>query len=1408
MADAAPSGDAAAAIEDLRAALSRAEMTTEDRGLLAAEIAELLASRYETRVAAGSLDAAKDDLREIVSLLDIALSSLGPDHPHHPGLAAMAGSASYELWTTSSEPGARDRAIDCFRIAASQMPDADPGLPAVLAQLALLFGSRSEEAGSVRLRVADLNAAIGYARRGLALAETQHPAGPPPESPDIDVVAELHRVAGLALADRFQTARHDLAPDDTAGIAAARADRDEAAAHLDSAAGLLSPDDQDWPSIASTRGQLLHDRYTDEWPGAAAPDPADLGQALSLLQAAAEREPAPLTLLYLVLALADRAADSEEVAVLDELISRGEQLLAHPDASPDDAPTLHDLVGEALAERAAQVPSGAHADLTGAIAHWEAELALLAADDPGRALVQAQLARAYTSRLAGDASRYDEVDRMTSHAVASWRSLPADDDLLVEVGLYAVAGLHERLRRPTQSFDRSAADTALEILLRLEPRVSDDPELHLIVAVELGHFFVGRGQATGNAADLTAAQPWVTQALAAMPADAARFAEERQTLASSLFTLAALGMSLGHLEHAIRLLRVQVEQATADVGIRAMTRSALGLAYVQLASYTQDGRDLETGIDHLRAAFDATPAGDAHRLAVAWNLGSALLTRFMSVGDRQDRDAARFYLNVLDDIGASPAADLAAGDSIADLEVTRTAMRGLLRLAEGLDGDPAALDDAARGLRSAVSMLPAEHPYQHRLRGDLGLALAMRASLTGDRLGHKQAADELMAALAAMPQDDMMRPFLLMRAGAVMASAAAADRDSRRLRAAIDYLTTALSQTGQRFGGRARLVATLGTAWEQLHRLTGDPDALEAAAHWLNMACDDLSRQQHPEHAACLMRLAHVRHAQGRLADAGEHGLAALRARGREVLLQTGTSRGLRSAGLAAAEAVDVAEWWLGQGRTEEAVAALELGRGLLLHAATSTASVADLLTLAGHADLAAQWRDGQAVPRPSPWDLGTDGSAYAGGLLAGEETPDLPSDLRARALAALSGGYLERLLAPPRPADIATALKATRADVLVYLLEARNGQPGRAIAVRAVPAARADGAAAEAPELITLPPARGDGTLDEFLAARAGASLRADRGGAEDVLRRVCTWAWDSVVSHLLDWAAAAGRSPVRVVLVPVGKLSVVPWHAACTDAGRYACAEAVISYAASARQLIDVSRRGMRDVGERPVIVGNPALDLAYAGVEAQAIRDRLYPHAVYLGHAAPAFGRPADGQAEPEDVLRQLPSDTEAGASMIHLACHAVAVGTDPGRSHLVLAERRHLPLELVLRRASGRQETVPGGLVCLAACESDLASGHYDEALTLATAFLAAGAATVVGTRWEVPEGRTALLMFMFHHFLAEAGESPRDALRRAQLWMLDPRRVPPTGMPAHLAADAERADLADLTAWGAVTHQGR
>ena len=150
----------------------------------------------------------------------------------------------------------------------------------------------------------------------------------------------------------------------------------------------------------------------------------------------------------------------------------------------------------------------------------------------------------------------------------------------------------------------------------------------------------------------------------------------------------------------------------------------------------------------------------------------------------------------------------------------------------------------------------------------------------------------------------------------------------------------------------------------------------------------------------------------------------------------------------------------------------------------------------------------------------------------------------------------------------------------------------------------------------------------------------------------------------------------------------------------------------------------------------------------------------------------------------------------------------VGSAPGRSYLLLAGQQKLMVDAILRRAQGRPPAAPGGMVSLAACRSDLAAAEFDEALTLATAFLAAGAVTVVGARWEVPDRATSLLMFMFHHFLTTAPAGPRDALRMAQLWMLDPGRTAPPGMPEELARHATDPRLAELTTWAALTHQGR
>jgi CHAT domain-containing protein len=122
---------------------------------------------------------------------------------------------------------------------------------------------------------------------------------------------------------------------------------------------------------------------------------------------------------------------------------------------------------------------------------------------------------------------------------------------------------------------------------------------------------------------------------------------------------------------------------------------------------------------------------------------------------------------------------------------------------------------------------------------------------------------------------------------------------------------------------------------------------------------------------------------------------------------------------------------------------------------------------------------------------------------------------------------------------------------------------------------------------------------------------------------------------------------------------------------------------------------------------------------------------------------------------------------------------------------------------------------GGLVVLASCLTDVTERDFDEALTLAAAFLAAGATGVVGARWAVADAVTALFMNVYHQYLNGSGRpQPARALRAAQLWMLDQDREVPDSWPRVLREEAALAggpggpELTSPGAWAAFTYQGR
>jgi tetratricopeptide (TPR) repeat protein len=1265
----------------------------------------------------------------------------------------------------------------------------------------------------------DVAAAVWHSRAALASL--------PPDEPTADTAAfglgtELRLILGLGVADQFAVRKDRLDPVTETTVASVRSSRDEAIAMLTTVAGELPVADPDWVTAADALGRTLHDRYADPWPGAAEPDPADLDRAVDLLLAAVAAEPEPGTVGYLVSALSDRLDLRDDPADLDNFITWGQRLSNFCDPADADDNFLRELVSAALMDRADANPQTRDTDLDAAIGHLETALAALPAGDSGQASLLTSMAHACWRRLDGDASDYGLVDKMTAYAERAWPlpSLDTQDRLLI--GLYLATGVHERLIRPQAPFELAAVSHAIEVLTEIEPLVADQPDGHLFAVVTLGHFLVARGQVTGAVADLTAAQPFLLRAAAELDTSDPSRSELTQTLAVAMTVLANLGMDADHLDPAIALLTAAASMPHPDPARAAMTRGALGALLVQRAGFTASWRDLDAGISHLVASHDLAPAGHAYRAETGVNLAGALLMRFLERGQAEDVDAARFYLTMADAL-AGPAGD--EGRSLmADADVVLAGNKGLLGVACGLRGDTSALDEAVSSLRAALSGLPSGHPLGERIRSDLGLALALRAMSVRSRpTDLAEAARQLGIAVAALPGAHVMRPLALLRTGAALAGAASAAGDQHLLRLAIGYLTGSVGQLDPRFGGRYRFAAVIGTAALALYRLSGDAADLDGAISRLEEARRELGRYPyHPQYANVMINLAYAYRARGDAKTAHETGLAALRARARDLLLQSGTARSIGFARLAAAEATQIAGWCMDDRKPAAAVGALEFGRGLILHAATSVTGFADLLAAAGHEELAREWQDAAEALHDTPWDAGVPGAAHLPGLVSGTISLDIPDDLRARAFAAVAGSHAEqRLLAPPSAAELAAALAETGADALVYLLGPADGRPERAVLV---PAAGLT-AVAEPAEL-PLPGSGGaaDDLIGRYVSAYAAVVAAGDSeqaaadigavGRWQHALGELCEWAGRAVMQPLLrvmrTWEL--GRLP-RVVLIPVGVMSLIPWHAARAQPSEkghvsFILQEMVVSYAASGRQLREVAGRAALPLESDAVVVGDPTGTLPKALAEAQAIASRHYPAGRYLGSGAPGWERGADGAGTPAEVLRQLPAVDRSGASMLHLGCHGVVADSAPGRSHLLLAADTELRVDAILQQASGRPPSAAGGLVSLAACSSDLAADEYDEALTPATAFLAAGAVTVVGARWQVPDAATAQLMFMFHHFMTRRAYSARDALRSAQLWMLDPARIPPAEMPPELAVSAGRTRMADVTAWAGFVHQGR
>ncbi|MFF7177617.1 CHAT domain-containing protein [Streptomyces sp. NPDC008121] len=856
-----------------------------------------------------------------------------------------------------------------------------------------------------------------------------------------------------------------------------------------------------------------------------------------------------------------------------------------------------------------------------------------------------------------------------------------------------------------------------------------------------------------------------------------------------------------------------------------------------------DPEVLDQTLRRLRGAYDSLPPDHELRPVLASALGAVMSVGRGVGGALVDEETARRLSSDVPDLGESL---VATGDP-EGLMLPLRCLSLLTRQNEAAEaGDLAAVDAVVEELARMEAATPPDHMFRSLVLIVLGTAHQTRGGLTQDvaeQLRGLTRHEEALASGENTPAS--MRAMFPTLAADVRSMRAALTSDPEPLQG--DLAAPPDAPTGDHW------IAAL--AFVTRYRLTQDVADLEGAIAELEHVRSAVRRgERHYFAADALWQLAEVyqtRWARRNLEDQaaatgtameGLHALAA------DVVLQLGSEHGLTTARSGADRGVQAALWSARNAKVEETVAALELGRALVLQAASTAAAVPELLEARGRHDTAAAWRSWSAGRRTANGAGAADGTTD--GTPADVLPGELPSSLRRQALEAL--GYREQgqgLFTTPTVAELQAGLADADADALVYLLAGTGEHPGMAVLI--------------GPDIGTgvlqLPLMSGPGSrpLDDYLEAAsvrsrrlreaADTSLAADDPEAERAALREAEEGWETALSALCDWAFEAALGHVlqgvaqrlaanedrrrgrpggpRIVLVPCGRLGVVPWHAARLPAAApqdYACQVMVISYAASGGQFLRTVKRNRRAPGAAPALVADPRMDLTHAEREATALHVSFYPEARLLGEF---YDPPAEPVAAgtPDDLLGLLGGPRPV--SLLHVASHGSA-GVRPTASALHLAfpgDSETLPPERggrgaepdlgmltvtrLLDHTAGERPATDGPLVVLSACETDLSTRDHDEALTLTTAFVASGARDVVGSRWTTQDGASAVMMAVFHHFVAVEGFSPADALRGAQMWMLDPDRTAPPSFGEELRREMERPGLDRLPVWAAFIHQG-
>ena len=143
--------------------------------------------------------------------------------------------------------------------------------------------------------------------------------------------------------------------------------------------------------------------------------------------------------------------------------------------------------------------------------------------------------------------------------------------------------------------------------------------------------------------------------------------------------------------------------------------------------------------------------------------------------------------------------------------------------------------------------------------------------------------------------------------------------------------------------------------------------------------------------------------------------------------------------------------------------------------------------------------------------------------------------------------------------------------------------------------------------------------------------------------------------------------------------------------------------------------------------------------------------------------------EGAAVNESLINRLSNTGKLkDYKYIHFATHGVTSFTDYEDNSLILTEQPGTGYDGYLQFSEVAKLSLRASLVCLSACESAIGQPNDNNDFTLPTAFLMAGAKSVISSSWKIDDIATGIFMREFYKKLVEDKKSVSEALHLTRL----------------------------------------